>query len=119
MALGATSYDVVEHVRKAAQRASQVAPCSWNTYRGHGLPPAKGERHTVDYWAPGGRGVPLRQADGDALCSWILGQHVVRPVLILIWWSWVWLPSTGWRPYSGFQGTHGPGADAHIHVGYE
>lgn len=106
------------YVRDAAQRAAKVAPCSWNTYIGHGLPPALGEARTVDFWSPLGRGAPLPVQHGDAICSWVLGQHQVRPLRILIWYSWVWLPATGWRPYSGFQGNHGPGPDAHIHVGY-
>lgn len=91
---------------------------SWNTYVGHGLPPARGERFTVDHWGPAGRGDPLPERTGDAMCSWILGQQEIIPVRILIWWSWIWLPGIGWRPYSGFQGNHGPGKDAHIHVGY-
>lgn len=52
------------------------------------------------------------------MVAWILGQHQVRPVMILIWWSWIWMPVTGWQPYNAFQGNHGPGPDAHIHVGY-
>jgi hypothetical protein len=51
--------------------------------------------------------------------AWTIGQHQVVPLRILIWYSWVWLPSVGWRPYSGFQGNHGPGQDAHVHVGYD
>jgi len=92
---------------------------SWNTYVGHGLAPAKGEAFTVDHWGPAGRGDPLDEHTGDAMVGWILGQHQVRPVRVLIWWSYIWLPRVGWRPYSGFQGNHGPGRDAHIHVGYE
>jgi hypothetical protein len=72
----------------------------------------------VDHWGPGGRGSPLPESVGDAMVGWILGQHVVHPVRILIWYSWIWLPSTGWKPYSGYQGNHGPGKDSHIHVGY-
>lgn len=118
MALGATHWNVDSDVRDAARRLLVVAPGSWNTYDGHGLPPAHGERRTIDLWAPGGRGDPLPERHGDAMCSWALGQHVIRPIEILIWYGWVWLPSTGWRPYSGFQGTHGPGKDSHIHIGY-
>lgn len=119
MALGRTHWDVRPHVATAARRVLRVADGSWNTYVDHGLPPAKGEAYTVDYWGPGGRGDPLREASGDAMCSWILGQHQVTPLRIVIWWSWIWLPGVGWHRYSGFQGSHGPGPDAHIHAGYE
>jgi hypothetical protein len=119
MALGATHHRVVPHVRVAAEEVVRRFGGSWNTYHLHGLPPAKGEHYTVDYWGVGRRGDPLGEHRGDAMCSWILGQHQVRPVRILIWWSWVWLPRVGWKPYSGFQGNHGPGPDAHIHVGYD
>lgn len=118
MALGATHWDVDADVRRAADDVVRRFGGSWNSYRGHGLPPAAGERRTVDFWNPVGRGSPLNEHTGDAMVSWILGQHVVKPVLILIWYSWIWLPSTGWRPYSGFQGNHGPGIDSHIHVGW-
>ena len=119
MALGATHYNVVPHVRAEAQSVARRYGASWNTYERHGLPPAKGERYTVDYWNPAGRGAPLDEGRGDAICAWVLGQHVVRPVRVLIWWSWIRTPAVGWKPYSGFQGNHGPGRDAHIHVGYE
>ncbi len=118
MALGRTSYAVEERVRLAAHEVTQRFGGSWNTYEGHGLAPARGQRLTVDYWGRGGRGQPLDEHVGDAMCAWILGQHQVRPVLVLIWWSWWWRPSYGWLPYSGYQGNHGPGPDAHIHVGY-
>ena len=118
MALGATHWDVDRDVRAAAEEVRNKFGGSWNSYRGHGLPPARGERRTVDHWGPGGRGVPLPEAWGDQMVAWILGQHVVRPVAYLIWWSWDWTPQRGWRPYSGFQGNHGPGPDAHVHVGY-
>ena len=119
MALGATHHNVVPHVLRQAREVVGKFGGSWNTYVRHGLPPAKGERYTVDFWGRRGRGDPLPEAVGDAMVAWILGQHVVQPVRILIWWSWVWYPSTGWQPYSNFQGNHGPGPDAHIHVGYE
>jgi len=91
---------------------------SWNTYYGHGLYPANGERRTVDFWDPGGRGWTLDEHRGDQMCAWLLGQNELVPIFILIWWSWVWYPGVGWAPYSGFQGSHGPGPDAHIHVGW-
>jgi hypothetical protein len=116
--LGATHYNVVPEVRRRSEAVRGRFGGSWNTYVGHGLPPARGEAFTVDHWGARGRGDPLPEHDGDAMVAWILGQHVVAPVRILIWWSWIWLPQTGWRPYSGFQGNHGPGPDAHIHVGY-
>jgi hypothetical protein len=119
VALGATHHDLVPHVLEAAREVQTRFGGSWNTYVGHGLAPAKGELYTCDHWGGTGRGYPLAEATGDAMCAWILGQHQIRPVLILIWWSWVWYPNVGWRPYSGFQGNHGPGPDAHIHVGYE
>jgi hypothetical protein len=118
MALGRTHWNVVPHVRSQAVDIAGRFGASWNSYELHGLPPAKGERYTVDFWGPGGRGAPLREDTGDAICSWILGQHQIRPLRIVIWWSWIWLPNVGWKPYSGFQGNHGPGPDAHIHVGY-
>lgn len=118
MALGATHYRVTEATRQAATEVVRRFGGSWNTYVGHGLPPARGEAYTVDFWAAAGRGYPLDEYRGDAMVAWILGQHVVKPVRILIWYSWIWLPSTGWKPYSGFQGNHGPGRDSHIHVGW-
>ncbi len=119
MALGATHHDVVAHVLTAARDVQRRFGGSWNSYVHHGLAPAKGERYTVDHWGSAGRGWPLNEATGDAMVGWILGQHQVRPVRILIWYSWIWLPGVGWKPYGGFQGSHGPGSDAHIHVGYE
>jgi hypothetical protein len=116
--LGETHWTLTPDVRIAAEEVRRKFGGSWNTYVGHGLYPAAGELRTVDHWGGGGRGVALPEVMGDAMCAWILGQHVVKPVRILIWWSWIWLPTTGWRPYSGFQGNHGPGRDAHIHVGY-
>jgi hypothetical protein len=116
--LGSTHHNVAAYVLTAAEEVRRKFGGSWNTYRGHGLPPAQGERFTVDHWSAGGRGHPLEETQGDAMVAWILGQHQIRPVRILIWWSWLWLPGVGWRPYSGFQGNHGPGPDAHIHVGY-
>lgn len=116
--LGRTHHRVVPHVRAAAEDVRTRFGGSWNTYEGHGLYPALGEAYTVDHWGGRGRGDPLPEAVGDAMVAWILGQHQVRPVQILIWWSWIWLPQVGWRPYSNFQGNHGPGPDAHIHVGY-
>jgi hypothetical protein len=118
MALGATHWTVTDDVRRASEEVRWKFGGSWNTYRGHGLSPARGEMFTVDHWNEGGRGDPLNEHVGDAMCAWILGQHQIRPVRILIWWSWIWLPGVGWKPYSGFQGNHGPGPDAHIHVGY-
>lgn len=91
---------------------------SWNSYYGHGLWPARGEAFTIDHWGAGGRGDPLHEHVGDAMVAWILGQHQVRPVRILIWYSWWWRPGVGWQPYPGLHGNHGPGPDAHIHVGY-
>jgi hypothetical protein len=118
VALGATHWNVTPYVRGLAEGVRSRFGGSWNTYAGHGLQPARGEAFTVDHWNPGGRGDPLDEHVGDAMCSWILGQHQVYPVRILIWWSWIWLPGVGWQPYSGFQGNHGPGKDAHVHVGY-
>lgn len=118
MGLGATHHAVTPLVRRHADDVIERFGGSWNTYRGHGLAPARGEAYTVDYWDPGGRGHALDEHRGDAMVGWILGQHVVIPVKILIWWSYIWLPSRGWHRYSGFQGNHGPGPDAHIHVGY-
>jgi hypothetical protein len=109
---------VTQAVRERSAEVRSRFGGSWNTYKGHGLPPARGEALTVDHWGPGGRGDPLAEHMGDAMVGWILGQHVIDPVRVLIWFSWIWTPQTGWVPYSGFQGNHGPGKDAHIHVGY-
>lgn len=118
MSLGATHHNVAPEIARRAGSIARRYGASWNTYAGHGLPPARGERFTVDFWGKGGRGSPLPESTGDAIVAWVLGQHVVIPVRILIWWSWIWLPTTGWQPYSGFQGNHGPGKDAHVHVGW-
>lgn len=104
-------------MRKRADDTIQRFGGTWNTYRGHGVPPAAGERRTVDFWERG-RGTALNEHRGDAMVGWLLGQHQVQPVKILIWWSYIWLPGEGWGPYSGFQGNHGPGKDAHIHIGW-
>jgi len=116
--LGRTHWDVTAATRAAAEGVRERFGGSWNSYVGHGLHPALGESRTVDHWGRGGRGVPLDEHVGDAMVGWILGQHQIIPVKILIWWSYMWLPGVGWRPYDGFQGNHGPGKDAHIHVGY-
>lgn len=118
MALGATHHRVEESVRRAAEDVVRRFGGSWNTYVDHGLSPARGEAYTVDFWGPAGRGDPLPEAVGDAMTAWILGQHQIKPVRILIWYSWFWMPGHGWNPYSAFQGNHGPGKDSHIHVGY-
>lgn len=118
MALGATHHRVSPVVRREADELVRRFGGSWNTYRGHGLPPARGEAWTVDLWHEKGRGHPLPEHIGDAAAAWLLGNHVVVPLLVLIWYSWIWTPDHGWRPYSGFQGNHGPGADAHLHVGF-
>ena len=91
---------------------------TWNTYVDHGLYPAMGEMRTVDFWNEPGRGATLTESRGDQMTAWILGQNEVVPVLILIWWSWYWRPGYGWEPYAGYQGSHGPGPDAHVHVGW-
>ncbi len=106
-------------MRAEAVETARRFGTSWNTYEGHGLSPARGPAYTVDYWGRRGRGDPLAESVGDAVVAWTIGQHQVVPLRILIWYSWVWLPSVGWRPYSGFQGNHGPGQDAHVHVGYD
>ena len=116
--LGRTHHNVDPDVRRAGEDIRSRFGGSWNTYEGHGLAPARGERRTIDHWGGRGRGDPLNEHTGDAMVAFILGQHQVRPVAILIWWSWIWMPFVGWQPYSGFQGNHGPGPDAHIHVGY-
>jgi hypothetical protein len=116
--LGATHWNVVPFVRTAAEDVRRRFGGSWNSYDRHGLFPARGEAYTVDHWGPDGRGTPLDEATGDAMCSWILGQRDLVPVRIIIWYSWIWQPRIGWLPYSGYQGSHGPGRDAHIHVGY-
>jgi hypothetical protein len=118
MALGATHWNVTPAVRYTANDVARRFNVSWNSYAGHGLEPARGEAFTVDYWQLPGRGYRLDESRGDALCSWVLGQHQITPVRILIWWSWIWLPGIGWKPYSGYHGNHGPGPDAHVHVGY-
>lgn len=95
----------------AAQRCLRVAPCSWNTYRDH--PPGMGlDAVSVDFWDPAGRGAALSERSGDAICSWLLGQHVVKPLRWLIWYGWIWYPSTGWKEYPGWQGSH----HDHVHV---
>lgn len=116
--LGRTHWEVTAATKAAASDVIERFGGSWNSYVGHGLWPALGEHRTVDYWARAGRGVPLPEHTGDAMVGWILGQHQIVPVKILIWWSYEWRPHIGWRPYSGFQGNHGPGVDSHIHVGY-
>ncbi len=118
MALGATHYDVEDYVRQAAEEVRGKFGGSWNTYVGHGLPPAAGERRTVDFWHERGRGRALPEATGDAMCAWILGQHQIRPVRVLIWYSWWWRPYIGWQSYGGLHGNHGLGADSHVHVGW-
>lgn len=119
MALGETHWDVDQDVRQRANRAAGIGRARWNTYRGHGLAPGRGERRTVDFWNLGGRGDPLPEAKGDAICSWVIGQHQVQPVALVIWYSWWWRPGFGWVPYPGLHGNHGPGADAHVHVGWQ
>lgn len=109
---------MTEATRRRAEDVRRRFGGSWNTYEGHGLPPALGEARTVDHWGFGGRGVALPERMGDAMCSWILGQHQIHPVRVLIWYSWWWRPGIGWLPYPGLHGNHGPGPDAHVHVGY-
>lgn len=118
MSLGATHWSVEPWVADLANDVIARFGGSWNTYVGHGLAPAAGETRTVDFWDPAGRGATLEEHRGDMITAWLLGQNEIDPVLILIWWSWIWLPGQGWAPYSGFQGSHGPGPDAHVHVGW-
>jgi hypothetical protein len=89
---------------------------AWNTYVGHGNPSGHTEEQTFDIWGQGGRGDPLDEHTGDAAVAWLLGQHQVTPLEMIIWWSWWWRPGVGWAAYPGWAGPHGPGEDAHIHV---
>jgi hypothetical protein len=116
--LGAIHWDVSDDVAAFSNDVTRRFGGTWNTYKGHGEPPARGERRTVDFWGGGGRGAPLPVHQGDEIVAWILGQQELFPVYIVIWYSWIWLPSLGWRPYSGYRGNHGPGSDAHVHVGF-
>jgi hypothetical protein len=112
-----THWRVRADVRQSAERLQLVAPCSWNTYLDH----PEGmhlDATSIDLWHTDGRGVPLPEHTGDALCSWALGQHQVRPIRWLIWWGWWWRPGIGWQIYNGWQGSH-KGKDAHIHITYE
>jgi hypothetical protein len=118
MTLGYTIWDVNPYCRARAEDVKNRYGGTWNSYIGHGLAPARGQAFTVDHWGPGGRGDPLAESVGDAMVAWILGQNELYAVRILIWYSWIWLPNMGWKPYSGYQGNHGPGPDSHIHVGY-
>ncbi len=113
----ATHWRVRSDVRAAAETVRFKFGGSWNTYDDH--PPGYHLDDTsTDHWSASGRGSPLDEHTGDAMVAWILGQHQVMPVRWLIWWSWWWRPGIGWAPYSGWQGNHGPGPDAHIHVTY-
>ena len=118
-ALGATHWNVRGYVREASEEVRRRFGGSWNTYVKHGSLSGHSEHQTVDHWDPGGRGDPLNEGAGDAMVAWILGQHQVRPVALLIWFGWWWKPGIGWKPYPGWGGPHGPGPDAHIHVVYE
>lgn len=117
MVLGKTHYNLEPWVAAYANDLVRRYGGAWNTYEGHGLPPGLGEFRTFDVWNPGGRGVPLDVGRGDAIAAWVLGQHQVQPVRLLIWYSWWWRPLIGWQPYPGLHGNHGPGRDAHIHIG--
>jgi hypothetical protein len=119
MALGATHHNVFPHVRKAAQEVQSRFGGYWNTYVRHGALSGHDERQVIDHWGSPARGVPLPEAQGDAMVAWILGQHQIRPVVLLIWYGWWWRPRRGWEPYPGWGGPHGPGVDSHIHVVYE
>ncbi len=118
MALGRTSWDVLPRVRADADNVARRFGSRWNTYAGHGSPSGHASTQVTDHWNPGGRGDPLDEGRGDAICSWVLGQREFTGVVMVIWWSWWWRPGYGWLPYNGFHGNHGPGSDAHVHVVY-
>ena len=118
MSLGRTHWSVDADVREAAEDVRSRFGGSRNSYEGHGAPSGHSSRRVVDHWAAGGRGDPLPEAVGDAMCSWILGQNEFAPhVLMIIWWAWWWRPRVGWKPYPGLHGTH-KGRDGHVHVVY-
>jgi hypothetical protein len=118
VALGQEHWNVVPFVRVLANDLAKRYGARWNTYDGHGLPPGRGAAFTIDLWGPNGRGDPLDERKGDAIAAWVLGQHQVQPVRLLIWYSWWWRPGVGWKLYPGLHGNHGPGQDAHVHIGY-
>ena len=113
-----THWNVWDYVREDAEDVSSRFGVSWNTYRTHGSLSGHSEHQTVDFWG-GSRGMTLDEHVGDAVTAWLLGQHQVTPLHMLIWWSWWWRPGIGWQPYPGWAGPHGPGPDAHIHVVYQ
>ena len=115
MSLGATHWDLRGDAYLVAQDVTARFGGSWNTYAGHGSLSGHSEHQTFDVWG-GGRGVPLDEATGDAMAAWLLGQHQVNPLEMLIWYGWWWRPFWGWEPYPGWGGNHGPGSDAHLHV---
>lgn len=114
--LGPTSYDLRPDVRAFAQDVISRFGGSYNTYLGHGAPSGHSHRQVVDFWWRAGRGDPLPESVGDAMCSWILGQRCGVGLRMIIWYSWWWRPGVGWKPYPGLHGNHGPGRDAHVHV---
>lgn len=111
-----THWDLEDDALEVARGVVSRFGGSWNTYQGHGSLSGDSEHRTVDFWGAGGRGDPLPEATGDAMAAWLLGQHQVQPLKMLIWWSWWWRPHIGWIEYPGWAGPHGPGPDAHIHV---
>jgi hypothetical protein len=114
---GETHWEVEWYVRERAERLCELSGGTWNTYVDH--PPGYGlDSTSIDLWGPGGRGDPLDEAAGDAAVAWALGQHQIHPIAWLIWYSWWWRPRIGWMRYSGWQGNHGPGTDAHVHITY-
>lgn len=119
MALGPTHWDVDQDVRQQADDVSRRFGSRWNSYEGHGRPSGHSSRRVVDHWNRPGRGSPLPEGVGDAICSWVIGQHQLKPLHMVIWWSWWWRPRYGWLPYPGLHGNHGPGPDAHVHIVYQ
>jgi hypothetical protein len=114
--LGPTHWSLRDDVRAAAHDVVTRFGGAWNTYVGHGNLSGHSEYQTFDVWADAGRGDPLAEEDGDPMVAWLLGQHVVTPLELVIWWGWWWRFDAGWYPYPGWGGPHGPGADSHIHV---
>ena len=91
---------------------------SYRTYLTHPCE-EKGEGSALDYWGPAGWLDPLDTGTGDPIVAWTIGQHPVTPVRYVIWYGWIWRPTTGWLPYPDLADQHGPGPEAHVHVCYE
>jgi hypothetical protein len=53
---------------------------------------------------------------GNRLAAWFIANAKNLGLLYVIWFRQIWMPSTGWRAYSGGNGTPSSDHTNHVHL---